>query len=159
VGAFVVFFFAIISFSIWGPSSPASFPASVPCVLLVGAALGLLLTRWHWRRLSRRLARSFLKVEGDRLEVRGLTPGGIGGQMRHVRFRLDEIAVFQLGRQGNALVGSMPAIRALDRAALVISDKTGAAIALEMAGVVFDREDLVRLSSYLAQRSGMAKSH
>lgn len=157
-GAFFVFFAVAVPLSIWGPSSPAAFQASVPYILLAGAALGLVLVHRYWRRLLGRLASSFLKVDGDHLEVQGLMPGGFGGGMGHVRFRLDEIVVFQLGRQGHILTGTIPAAQALDRAALVIGDKSGAVVVLEVAGVVFDREDLIRLSSYLAQRRASAES-
>jgi len=145
VGSFIAFFAVVVA----GMS-----PSVLPYAAVVGAASGLVLTNIYWKRSMGRLARSFLAIEAEHLEAQGI----VNGQMVHVRFRLDDLAVLQFGRKSPWFAGSSPAIQALDRVVLVVRDKSGDGIALQLAGVIFDVEALSRFCAQVSFRTGQAKN-
>ena len=114
---------------------PRSF---LPYGAVLGAAVGLVLVGRHWKRSVGRLSQSFLKEDGEYLEAKGVVNGGL----THVRFRLADIVTFEIGRKTPLVAGALPVVRAIDGAALVIRVRSGDGIVLQMAGVVFDTDQL-----------------
>ncbi len=134
-------------------ASFASMVAGLPVYLLfyvsvLGSVAGLILESRHWKRYLGRLARSSLKLNDECLEVQGVVNGGFA----HCRFRLKDITAFEIGRK-RAVAGLHPLLRALDGAALIVGDKGGDVVALEMAGVIFHAEDLARMAEQVSVRS------
>jgi hypothetical protein len=140
VGAFAAFFFGmLVTLSVMVLSY----------IAIAGAVGGLLWERWLWKRAVERLASSFLKLDGEFLEVRGVVHGTMG----HFRFRIKDLAKFEVGQRKASPLGAMPAIRALESTALIVGEASGGTIALHLASVIFDQGQLVRFGEHLAAQS------
>lgn len=122
--------------------------SSLPYVGGIGAMGGLILERWYWKRTMRRFTASFLKADGEYLEVRGVVNGGLA----HVRIRISDLAGFQIGQKSSVFAAAAPVLRAIDSVTLVLSETNGDAIGLQFAGVIFDLHQLHRMAEYLAAK-------
>ena len=117
--------------------------SQLPVIGILGAVAGLIVEQKCWMCSITRLRQSFIRLDGDHLEVQGFAAGGT----THVRFRIADILSIEIGRKRDSIAGALPVVRALDGLALAIREKSGASIAFEWAGVVFRREDLAQLVS------------
>jgi hypothetical protein len=113
------------------------------------ACIGIYFANRHWHKCVARYAESFIRLDAQYLEIKGVVPDGVW----HVRFHLNEVASVQIGER--RLVGSLsPLVAAIDSTTLVIEMKNGAGARFPMVGLIYCEDGLLALFSGLESKLG-----